>query len=156
VTRSGSCDDDYGLDEIVLVPLPAELQGTVIRPSSLTDLEPHEEATAKRLAAVGFNVYFNEVSRVVGAKNPDVTIDGQIWEMKSPQGAGKNTVAHQFARAAKQETDHLIIDGARSALPDDELLNQMRRRLSGGKKFTEAMHVAKDATVRRMTRSDKL
>jgi hypothetical protein len=151
MTQSGSCDDDYGLDEIVLVPLPADLQGTGTRPLSLTDLEPHEVATATRLAAVGFNVHFNEVSRVVGAKNPDVT-----WEMKSPQGAGKNTVAHQFARAAKQETDRLIIDGARSALSDDKLLNQMRRRLAGGKKFTEAMHVAKDASVRRLTRSDKL
>jgi hypothetical protein len=156
VTCSGSCADDYGLDEIVLIPLPTELQGIVVRPPGLTGLEPHEEATARRLAAVGLNVRFNEVSRVVGAKNPDVTIDDQIWELKSPQGAGKNTVAHQFARAAKQETDRLVIDGARSALSDAEILNQMRRRLAGGKKFTEAIHIAKDATVRRLTRSDKL
>jgi hypothetical protein len=154
VTRSGSCDDDYGLDEIVLVPLPADRQGAVVIPPDLL-VDLHEQATAQRLAVVGFNVRFNALSHEPGVKNPDVTIDDQIWEMKSPQGAGKNTVAHQFARAAVQ-SDRLVIDGARSALPDDELLNQVRRRLAGSKKFTEAMHVAKSATVTRLARRDTL
>lgn len=152
MTQSGSCDDDYGLDEIVLVPLPTARQGGVVIPPGLL-VSPHELATARRLAVVGFNVRFNTLSHEPGVKNPDVTIDDQIWEMKSPQGAGKNTVAHQFARAAEQ-SDRLVIDGARSALLDYEVLNQMRRRLSGSKRFTEAMHVAKSATVTRLTRDD--
>lgn len=104
MNRSGSCDDDYGLDEIVLVPLSADRQGVVaIPPGLLVDL--HEQATAQRLAAVGFHVQFNALSHEPGVKNPDVTIDDQIWEMKSPQGAGKNTVSRPFTRAATQATD---------------------------------------------------
>ncbi|WP_454859500.1 CdiA C-terminal domain-containing protein [Promicromonospora soli] len=152
MTQSGSCDDDYGLDEIVLVPLPADRHGGVAVPPGLI-VSPHELATAQRLAVVGFDVWFNALSHEPGVKNPDVTIDDQIWEMKSPQGAGKNTVAHQFARAAEQ-SDRLVIDGARSALPDNDVLDQIRRRLAGSKKFTEAMHVAKSAIVTRLTRDD--
>jgi hypothetical protein len=154
VTRSVSCDDDYGLDEIVLVPLSVDRHGGVVVPCGLL-VSPHELATAQRLAVVGFNVRFNTLSHEPGVKNPDVTIDDQIWELKSPQGAGKNTVARQFTRAAAQ-SDRLVIDTARSTLDDGAVLQEMRRRLVGSKNFTEVMHVAKNVTATRLTRRDTL
>ncbi|GAA4723624.1 hypothetical protein APR04_005384 [Promicromonospora umidemergens] len=154
MTGLGSCDGDYGLDEIVLIPLPVDRQGGVIVPPGLL-VSPHELATAQRLAVVGFNVRFNRLSHEPGVKNPDVTIGYQIWELKSPEGAGKNTIARQFTRAAAQ-SDRLVIDTARSVLDDRVVLQEMRRRLVGAKNFTEVMHVAKNVTATRLTRRDTL
>ncbi|MEV7962403.1 phage minor head protein [Oerskovia paurometabola] len=109
-------------------------------------LEVHEFATAQRLAAAGHNVEFLVPSRERGVKNPDILIDGVVWEMKSPLGAGANTVDHQMKRAAKQ-ADRLVLDTARSTLDDAAIIATVTRRLATYDGLSHVIVVDKSGTL---------
>lgn len=116
---------------------------------------PHELATAERLAAAGMNVRFRPVDTRPGARNPDIEIDGVVWEMKSPTGAGKNTISNQLSKSSGQ-SDRLVLDGTRSPLDDDVVLYELRRRLVTSRNHVEIIHIGKNGSVTLITRTDIL
>ena len=130
-----------GVDRLGWVTIPDDL-----------DVGQHEIDTAYRLAAVGIPVRFNEIVHGDGIKNIDVTIDGALWELKSPQGASRNTIAHQWSRAKAQGADRLVIDMARTLLPDDAVLSELCRRLAGDDQMARVLHVAHSGAVTLLTR----
>lgn len=103
-------------------------------------------STAEALARHGHRVTFRPLSTEPGVKNPDVTMDGDIWEFKGPLGGGKNTINHQFARARRQSS-RLVIDLRRSGLEDAQAIEQVRRRLAGEKKITHVIVIGKNGRV---------
>ncbi len=113
--------------------------------------EPHELDTAARLAAYGYDVEFRLVSTTAGVKNPDIVLDGEAWEMKSPLGSSPNTVAHQISRARKQGR-RLVLDTNRTSIDDASILAEIRRRFSGDPGLDEVIVVLKDGTAVRITR----
>lgn len=50
-------------------------------------------------------------------KSPDLNIKGETWELKSPTGNSKNTIANNFKYARKQSTN-IIIDLRRCKLDE--------------------------------------
>ncbi|QIM18230.1 hypothetical protein G7066_05390 [Leucobacter coleopterorum] len=48
-------------------------------------VEPHELATAENPKTLGYDVVFNGINNEVHAKNPDLTVNGELWELKSPR-----------------------------------------------------------------------
>ena len=113
---------------------------------------PHELATGDRLARAGINVQWRVEDFTHGVKNPDVTIDGQVWDFKSPEGAGKNTISNQFSRAKEQGVRRLVLDLARSPLDGPTALAETRRRLAGSDWFTEVIFIDRAGTVTRLTK----
>lgn len=85
-------------------------------------------------------------------KNPDVTIDGQVWDFKSPEGAGKNTISNQFSRAKEQGVRRLVLDLARSPLDGPTAMAETRRRLAGSDWFSEVIFIDRAGTVTRLTK----
>ncbi|MGN6127029.1 MAG: hypothetical protein ACTHON_10720 [Humibacter sp.] len=79
-------------------------------------------------------------------------MDGDLWEIKSPQGSSKNTIAHQWSRAKKQGTTRLVLDMARTTLTDGDVLAEIRRRLAADDDMTQVIHIARDGTATRLTR----
>lgn len=126
-------------------------RGGIDIPTGL-QLEKHELGTARRLAAVGINVRWNPLVHGDHVKNIDVTIDGDPWEFKSPQGSSRNTIAHQWSRAKAQGARRLVIDMSRTALTDQTVLDELRRRLAGDDQIKSVLHVAHDGSVTRLTR----
>lgn len=105
--------------------------------------EQHEIATAERLAVHGYDVRFNTVSNVPGVKNPDVTVNGELWEFKSPRGSSeKNTISEQF-KSAKGQAENLVIDLARCGLPDVLVIEQAIWRFEGQKRFKKLILIDK-------------
>lgn len=97
----------------------------------------HEMRTAQTLASTGLSVRFRPLSHDHGVKNPDVEIDGEIWELKAPKGSSeKNTISDQFKRAGKQAS-RLVIDLRRCGLPDDIAVAQIERRFNGQSKIID-------------------
>lgn len=45
---------------------------------------PHELETAKRLQQHGYEITFNRLSTRPGIKNPDITMNSQVWGDKKP------------------------------------------------------------------------
>lgn len=148
---AGSSSTDPRIRETRLT-LGVDRRGRVDVPDGL-HLEEHEVGTAHRLAAVGINVHWNELVQGDHVKNIDVTIDGKPWEFKSPQGASKNTIAHQWSRAKAQGAQRLVIDMSRTSLSDQVALNELRRRLAGDDQIRTVLHIAHDGTVTRLTRT---
>lgn len=112
----------------------------------------HELATGERLSRAGINVQWRVEDFTPGVKNPDVTIDGQVWDFKSPEGAGKNTISNQFSRAKEQGVRRLVLDLARSPLDGPTALAETRRRLAGSDWFTEVIFIDRAGTVTRLTK----
>ncbi|RLP68361.1 hypothetical protein D9V30_10250 [Mycetocola reblochoni] len=115
-------------------------------------VEGHERATADVLARYGHDVEFRPLSFEPGVKNPDVLMDGEIWEFKAPLGSGKNTIAHQFSRAGRQSS-RLVLDMSRSPIPDADALAEATRRLRSGPKVTELIFIGKDGVPIHVHRS---
>jgi len=79
--------------------------------------------------------------------HPDVTVNGVIWEIKSPEGNSKrNTIHHQFEQA-KRQSANIIIDTARIGLNDEYVLDEIRARLRSSKQFVATMMVSKSGMV---------
>ncbi|MFF3029140.1 phage minor capsid protein [Microbacterium sp. NPDC057944] len=112
----------------------------------------HELATGERLSRAGINVQWRAEDFTPNVKNPDVTINGQSWDFKSPAGAGKNTISNQFARAKEQGVRRLVIDIARSPLDGAVALAETRRRLAGSDWFSEVIFIDRAGTVTWLTR----
>jgi len=115
-------------------------------------LEPHEIATANRLADVGLRVRFRDLDNTPGVKNLDVTIDSMLWELKSPRGAGASTISNQLRRAKEQGARRIVIDTARTPIDDAAVLDEMRRRFARADWWESMLHIARDGTVTRLTR----
>lgn len=113
---------------------------------------PHELATGDRLSRAGINVQWRVEDFTHGVKNPDVTIDGQVWDFKSPEGAGKNTISNQFSRAKEQGVRRLVLDLARSPLDGPTALAETRRRLAGSDWFTDVIFIDRDGIVTRLSK----
>lgn len=126
--------------------------GTVIVPDGL-EVESHEVETARRLADHGHEIDFRPISTSRGVKNPDVTMDGDTWEFKSPTGSGKNTISHQFSRAGKQATN-VVFDLSRCGLDDATAIEQIRRRFFGQRRITRIIVIDKTGKLTRLDRGD--
>lgn len=111
--------------------------GSVTVPEGLR-VEPHELATAEKLKMLGYEVVFNRINNVEHAKNPDVTVNNECWEFKSPQGAGRSTISNQFVRGRKQARI-LVIDLQRCGIPDEEAIAQIRRRFHGQTRIRQVL-----------------
>ncbi len=121
--------------------------GTVTVPAGLR-VEVHELATAVRLARFGADIVFRERTEIEGRKNPDVVIDGVIWEFKSPKGSsGKSTIASQFKRSRRQAVN-VVIDLARCGLSDDLAFAQIARRFYGQKQIKQLLVIDHRGIVR--------
>ena len=112
-----------------------------------TILQDHEVRTAQALADLGHTVRFRVVDHTPGVKNPDVEIDGEIWEFKAPRGASeKNTISDQFKKARKQAS-RLVIDLRRCGLSDGVAIEQIERRFRGQSRITRVIVISHDGTV---------
>jgi hypothetical protein len=64
--------------------------------------ERHELETASFFAETGTDVEFLPPSYVKGVYSPDIQMDGQRWEIKSPCGSSKRTIENNYRNAQKQ------------------------------------------------------
>jgi hypothetical protein len=141
-TQSGT------IRQTVLHTVPEQFQGMVTNPWDAY-IEPHEEATAQRLAEVGISPAFNR--KAYGQKNPDVNVGSVAWEFKSPEGDKPRTMGNQFRRADGQSR-HLVIDMRRSGINDAWALENMRRRLTADDRWISLIQIASDGTVTNLKR----
>ena len=63
--------------------------------------------------------------RPTSLKSPDLLINSQIWELKSPVGNSKNTIKNNI-HAARKQSLNLIIDLRRCKMNEQKALNNIR------------------------------
>jgi len=119
--------------------------GIIVIPNNVYP-EKHELATANVFTKLGKNVEFLAPSRTKKAKTPDVMIDGEVWEMKSPIGNSKYTIQNQFKRAAHQARN-LIFDSRRTKLPSKYIEKEITKQMSLRKSIKKLRLITKSGRV---------
>lgn len=118
----------------------------IIIPESGGQPEPHEILTAEAFISLGRDVEFIVPSRIKGSRSPDVIIDGIAWEMKSPLGKSKKTVANALRRAVKQ-SNNVIVDGRRMRLSDEVIQMELVRNIHLVRTMRRLVFIAKTGEV---------
>ena len=101
-------------------------RGIVDISNLLTPPEKHELATANYFADMGKDVTFILPSNIPDNHRPDFLMNGIEWEVKSPAGKSKRSIAKRFTEALSQ-SQNIIFDLRRSSLSDDVCINQLER-----------------------------
>ena len=88
--------------------------------------EKHELATANYFANLGNNITFIRPSNVPDNHRPDFEMNGIEWEVKSPSGNSRRSIAKRYAEASRQ-SHNIIFDLRRSLLPDKICISQLEK-----------------------------
>lgn len=105
-------------------------------------LQDHEWKTVKYILEQGHNVTLIPPMQIKGMDNPDVEIDGVIWEIKSPTGGGKYTMKHTLENA-KHQSRNAIVDLRRCKLSDEQAIKELEHHFSLSKRLRRMIIITK-------------
>ena len=91
--------------------------------------EKHELETASVFAAMGKEVEFLQPSYIKGIFSPDLLMDGQRWEVKSPCGRSKRTLEDNYKKAEKQ-SENIIFDLRRIGMDEKIAVSKIKREFN--------------------------
>jgi hypothetical protein len=90
------------------------------------DIKPfpklHELETARVLANGGFMVEFLQPDNRKGAKTPDVQLNGEFYELKSPLGK-MDSIERNLKRAVRQ-SDNIVFDCRRMKVNNNDAIER--------------------------------
>jgi len=101
----------------------------VVTPTNLNNPPEDNEIQIAQIIANHYNakVEFLRPIDDYKRKTPDVVINGQLWEIKSPTGKARGSIERQLKRALKQSRN-VIIDARRSLLSDSVIELELKRQ----------------------------
>ncbi len=130
------------------------------------DLKDYEVAGHEVLARLGFDTVPlpTENSLPSGFPNIDLWMDGQFWELKTPQGSGSSLTkrindgiskwdrVHSFG-LADGDTPRIIVDNRYSAMADSDAMLKLKTAMAvnGAKGFDEAIFISSVGAVTRLS-----
>ncbi|RBP98465.1 hypothetical protein CRD60_00955 [Bifidobacterium aemilianum] len=88
-----------------------------------------ERRAAEQLAAMGYHVTANPVVNEMRRRNPDFTLDGETWELKTPRGSGKNTI-NNILRKAGRQSPNVVVDLTSCPIETETVINDCKHRLA--------------------------
>lgn len=90
---------------------------------------PHEKVTADTLAENGYYVEFRQASNREGEHSADCFINGELWELKAPNGKKLSIIAVNLRRGKKQAR-LIVFDSQRiKELPDAAVERELRAKI---------------------------
>ena len=107
------------------------------------DLKTHEMKTIDFLIGYGFNIEAIIPAYTPKNKNPDILLNGAVWEMKSPEGNGKYTIQRQVHEAGSQ-SNKLILDLRRIKKPADKAQSEAVFHFGHSKSIRRLLIITKD------------
>lgn len=120
--------------------------GKVIKVAGL-NVWPHEQYMADQLANAGYTVEFIKPSDTKYESTPDVLIDGEEWEMKSPRASSLKAVRRNLKLAGWQSNKIVFTAKRMKGIPD----KAVERELA-----TQLVELPKIVAVRFITRHGKI
>jgi len=97
-------------------------QGKIIEPAGC-NIHDHEQQTARALVNAGYTVRFIPESKRDGDNSPDILMNGELWEMKSPNTDKLNQIKNNLKRARRQ-SQNVIIDSQRVKYIPDQIIQK--------------------------------
>jgi hypothetical protein len=91
---------------------------------------PHEKVTAETLAEDGYYVEFMRASTREGEHSADCCLNGELWELKAPNGK-KISLVEKNLRKAKRQSSKIVFDSHRTKnLPDKAIERELRTQIN--------------------------
>ena len=109
--------------------------GKVIKTGGL-NVWPHEQLMADILAAAGHVVEFLPAADKEKDYTPDLLLDGERWEFKSPASAKMNAVERCLKRGTKQSDKVVLSSHRMKRVPDKAIEREITVKLRANKKLT--------------------
>ena len=109
-------------------------------------LNEHEYQTVKLLLENGFDVELIPPSKIQGLRMPDIMMLGVAWEMKSPEGNGKNTLKNAIQNASHQ-SESIIIDLRRTSIQDQAAVKELEKRFKLSRRLKRMKIICKDENI---------
>ena len=111
-------------------------------------LTDHEWATVRLLLDADSKRTVELIPPIGGDKvnTPDIETDSIIWEIKGPEGGGKNTIRHNLERAKKQSRN-IIIDLRWCRLREESAIKELEQRFQLSKRFRRMKIITKDKEI---------
>lgn len=111
------------------------------------DVWPHELRTAQALASAGYKVEFLKRRLGKHERSADISINGIIWEMKSPKSNKLKRVERTLRDALHQSTN-IVFDSQRiKSLSDSQVQHELEKWISELKSITKLLFVTKKRNV---------
>lgn len=106
-------------------------------------LETHEIATVVFLTELGYDVELIQKGNIKGQHTPDMLINGEKWEMKSPKGEGSSLMKNTIQKALRQ-SKNIILDLRRVKRPQEKCIRECRREFEKSKTIKRLVLILKD------------
>lgn len=91
--------------------------------------ERHELETAKYFADLGYDIVFLPPNNSPKMSNPDILMNGVVWEMKCPKGKSKRTIENNIRKANKQ-SENIIFDLRRINLEESTSIRRLEKEFN--------------------------
>lgn len=106
-------------------------------------LQAHEYHTVEILRQNGYDVELVPSSQIEGFHLPDIIINNIPWELKAPEGNGRNTIRHNIQNALRQ-SPNIIIDLFRCKLNEDVAIKEIKRQFNINKAIKRVTIIKKN------------
>jgi len=80
------------------------------------------------LAKAGYVVEFLPTKEIRNAKSPDILMDGEKWEIKSPTAQKLSAVERNLKRAYRQSTNIVFDSHRMGRLPDKSIQKELAKQ----------------------------
>lgn len=119
--------------------------GKVIIPANVYPLPRQHEIDVATILAEQLKTDV-EFAPTTDRNTPDFLIKGILWELKSPQGNGKNNIQRQLQYASHQSAN-VIISAARSKMHPVKIKREIESQFKVIKTVERLLFVSKDKKV---------
>lgn len=112
-----------------------------------TNVWPHELETAQALVAAGYSVHFVRGCNAPRMHKADVEINGQLWEIKSPETNRVERIQDILGKALHQ-AHCIIFDSRRMRKPsNDKILLTLKKAFPSFRSLRHLIYVDKSGNV---------
>ena len=119
--------------------------GNIIIPAGMRPRPRQHEIDVAEVLAEHFKIDVEFVP-TTEHNTPDFLIDGTLWELKSPQGKGKNNIQRQLQYASHQSTN-VILDASRSKIHSSKIRREVEYQFKIIKSVKRLLFVSKEKKV---------
>ena len=109
-------------------------------------LREHEYLTVQLLLDKGYDIELIPPSQIKNLPMPDIMMQGVPWEIKSPNGNGKNTLKH-IIQKAKHQSESIIIDLRRCKIDDEQAVAEITKHYRLSKRIRRMKIVKKSGDI---------
>lgn len=109
-------------------------------------IEPQEIEVAELFAGLGKRVEFIVPIRTIGSRNPDIQMDGVMWEIKTPLGDSRNTILNAVKRGSRQ-SHSIIIDLRKTKISDNRAMSDIKNSVQKSRSIKRVLVILKTSQI---------